>query len=115
MRLLIAGGCGYIGSHTASACVAAGHEVWVYDNLSTGHREAIPGLNLILGELGDHHLLTAKLREHRIEAVVISASLRSSGLPGVSRWSARTPCAAPPWRCGRAAASELLRSRISSL
>lgn len=42
MRLLVTGGAGYIGSHTVAALLAAGHEVAVIDDLSGGHREALP-------------------------------------------------------------------------
>jgi len=42
MKVLVVGGAGYIGSHTALALTRKGHEVVVFDNLSTGHREAVP-------------------------------------------------------------------------
>lgn len=42
MRILVLGGAGYIGSHTALELVRAGHEVIVADNLLTGHRNAVP-------------------------------------------------------------------------
>lgn len=42
MRLLVTGGAGYIGSVTSAMLVAEGHEVTVLDNLSTGHRDAVP-------------------------------------------------------------------------
>ena len=42
MRILVLGGAGYIGSHTALELVRAGEDVIVADNLVTGHREAIP-------------------------------------------------------------------------
>ena len=41
-RILVTGGAGFIGSHVADALVAAGHEVAVLDNLSTGRREFVP-------------------------------------------------------------------------
>lgn len=41
MKVLVAGGAGYIGSHTVYELVRAGHDVVVYDNLSTGRREAV--------------------------------------------------------------------------
>jgi UDP-glucose 4-epimerase len=43
MRLLVTGGAGYIGSVVAAQLLAAGHEVTVLDDLSTGHRDAVPG------------------------------------------------------------------------
>ena len=42
MRLLVIGGAGYVGSVTAAVLVQAGHEVTVVDDLSTGHRDAVP-------------------------------------------------------------------------
>ncbi len=42
MRILITGGAGFIGSQVADACLAAGHEVVVLDDLSTGRRENLP-------------------------------------------------------------------------
>jgi UDP-glucose 4-epimerase len=48
MRLLIVGGAGYIGSVVGAQCVAAGHEVVVLDDLSTGHADAVaPGVRLV--------------------------------------------------------------------
>ncbi len=41
-RILVTGGAGFIGSHVSDALLAAGHEVAVVDNLSTGRREFIP-------------------------------------------------------------------------
>ena len=42
MKLLVTGGAGYVGSVNAAHLVAAGHEVVVLDDLSTGHRDAVP-------------------------------------------------------------------------
>lgn len=71
MKLLVTGGAGYIGSHTVHELVRAGHNVTVYDNLSKGHRAAVPaGVPLVVGDLRDRELLTRTLREHQIEGVV---------------------------------------------
>ena len=54
MRLLIVGGAGYIGSVVGAQCVAAGHEVVVLDDLSTGHADAVsPGARLIEAPVSD--------------------------------------------------------------
>ena len=42
MKLLVTGGAGYIGSVVSSQLVEEGHEVMVLDNLSRGHRRAVP-------------------------------------------------------------------------
>ena len=42
MSILVIGGAGYIGSHNVRALLARGEDVVVLDNLSTGHREAVP-------------------------------------------------------------------------
>jgi UDP-glucose 4-epimerase len=70
MRILVTGGAGYIGSHAVRLFLARGHDVWVYDNLSMGHRAAVPAERLIVGDLSETQRLDQTLVEHRIEAVV---------------------------------------------
>lgn len=70
MNVLVVGGAGYIGSHAVRKLTDAGHHVLVYDNLSRGHREAVPDGLLIEGELTDTATLTRVLTEHGIEAVM---------------------------------------------
>ena len=54
MRLLVVGGAGYVGSTSVEHLVAAGHEVIVYDDLSSGHRGAVPeGAQLVVGDMAD--------------------------------------------------------------
>jgi UDP-glucose 4-epimerase len=50
--------------------IDAGHNVCVYDNLSRGHREALPDGLLVEGELADREKIVSTLREHRIDAVM---------------------------------------------
>ena len=45
--MLVTGGAGYIGSHAARLLRDHGHEILVYDNLSTGHRRLVRGFELI--------------------------------------------------------------------
>lgn len=55
MRILVVGGAGYVGSTSVEHFLAAGHEVVVYDNLSTGHAAAVPaGARLVVGDLADN-------------------------------------------------------------
>lgn len=78
-NVLIVGGAGYIGSHTTLALVEAGYGTVVYDNFSTGHRDACFGDYLIEGDLADTPRLTAALRDHNIAAVVHFAALIEAG------------------------------------
>ena len=76
MRLFITGGCGYVGSHCARRLRQAGHELLVYDNLSTGHRQAVAPEELRVGDLGDRYALRAAMSEFSPDAVMhFAASL----------------------------------------
>src|SRR5262245_19244258 len=70
MRILITGGAGYIGSHAVKLFLARGHDVWVYDNLSMGHRQAVPTERLVVGDLSEGARLDQVMLERRIQAVV---------------------------------------------
>jgi UDP-glucose 4-epimerase len=79
MRILITGGAGYIGSHAVRLFLERGHDVWVYDNLSLGHRAAVPADRLIVADLAETQRLDHALVEHRIEAVVHYAAFSLVG------------------------------------
>lgn len=70
MRILVTGGAGYIGGFTVHKLLASGHAVAVYDNLSAGHRAAVPADTLHVGDLADADRLDHLLTTERIEAVV---------------------------------------------
>ena len=54
MKLCVTGGAGYVGSVVAQRLLADGHEVVVVDNLSTGHRDAVPaGCRFVEGDVRD--------------------------------------------------------------
>jgi UDP-glucose-4-epimerase GalE len=79
MRILVTGGAGYIGSHAVRLFLARGHDVWVYDNLSEGHRGAAPADRLLDGDLADTARLDHALIDRRIEAVVHFAAFAYVG------------------------------------
>ena len=78
-RILLTGGAGYVGSHAARLLHQSGYEVWVYDNLSYGHREAVLPGRLIVGDLQDQALLEATLQSRQIDAVMHFAALALVG------------------------------------
>jgi UDP-glucose-4-epimerase GalE len=70
MRVLVTGGAGYIGSHTAKVLARSGFEPIVLDNLSAGHRWAVKWGPLVEGDLGDSALIREVIKTHRVQAVV---------------------------------------------
>jgi UDP-glucose 4-epimerase len=75
VRVLVTGGAGYVGSVSVEALVAAGHEVSVLDDLSTGHRSAVPdGADLVDGPYTDAESVARLLDARRIEAVLHCAA-----------------------------------------
>jgi UDP-glucose-4-epimerase GalE len=79
MRVLVTGGAGYIGSHTARLLAEKGFETIVYDNLSRGHNWAVQWSPLVEGDLADGALLRETLTRHRIDAVVHFAAFIAVG------------------------------------
>ncbi|MBV2167561.1 MAG: UDP-glucose 4-epimerase GalE [Bdellovibrio sp.] len=71
MQVLVTGGAGYIGSHTVQKLLDAGYGVVVYDNITTGFREAIPtGAELVMGDVRDKLMLSRVMKDKKISAVV---------------------------------------------
>ena len=68
--VLVTGGAGYIGSHAAKVLRQAGHRVVIYDNLSAGHREAVLGAPLIVGDTGDVETMRRAIRDSGASAVM---------------------------------------------
>jgi UDP-glucose-4-epimerase GalE len=68
VAILVVGGAGYIGSHTAHALKRKGHEVIIYDNLSTGYSLLAEGFELIVGDISNSKKLETILK--RVDAVM---------------------------------------------
>jgi UDP-glucose-4-epimerase GalE len=79
MRILVTGGAGYIGSHALQLLLRRGHEAWAFDNLTAGHKEAVPGGRLIEGDLADRDRLDQALVEHQIDQVLHFAAFTDVG------------------------------------
>jgi UDP-glucose 4-epimerase len=70
MKIFITGGAGYIGSHVVKMLGEQGHELLVFDNLSTGHEWAVLYGNLIKGDLADTRLLQKTMKAFSPDAVI---------------------------------------------
>ena len=74
-RVLVTGGAGYVGSVSAAAFLEAGHDVVVLDDLTTGHRGAVPpGARLYQGSYGDRDEVVRLVTQERIEAILHCAA-----------------------------------------
>jgi UDP-glucose 4-epimerase len=74
-RILVTGGAGYVGAVSVEAFLAAGHDVVVLDDLSTGHRSAVPdGARLIVGDYGERAIMAAIFAEESIDAILHCAA-----------------------------------------
>jgi UDP-arabinose 4-epimerase len=94
---LVAGGAGYIGSHTCKVLAAAGHVPVVFDNLDSGHDWAAKWGPLERGDINDAPALAAVLARHRPEAVINFAAIANVG-----------DCERDPVRCYRTNVGGLL-------
>lgn len=72
MNVLVAGGAGYIGSHTVRKLKEAGHTPVIYDNVSRGHKAVVDILQVpaIFADLNDQPTLIKALKDHKIDVVM---------------------------------------------
>lgn len=85
-KVLVTGGAGYVGSHVARALVDARREIVVVDDLSTGHREALPDAPFVEGDCGDASVLDGVLAGGGFAAILhfagrslVGASMKDPG------------------------------------
>lgn len=80
MKILVAGGAGYIGSHCVRQLQASGHEPVILDNFTYGHHGAIPeGVSLYEGDIGDIAFVQPILEKEAIDIVMHFAALINVG------------------------------------
>jgi UDP-glucose 4-epimerase len=87
-NILVTGGAGYVGSVCCAQLLEQGHTVTVVDNLSTGHREAVPhGAQLVVADIGDRSAIAKILSTGRFDAIfhfaaksLISESMVNPGI-----------------------------------
>jgi len=70
MAVLVAGGAGYIGSHMVAELLEQNEEVVIVDNLQKGHKNAVLGGKICIGDLRNEEFLDKVFRENEIEAVI---------------------------------------------
>ena len=70
MAILVTGGAGYIGSHCVAALLDRGADVVMVDDLSKGHRQAVKGGRLYIGDVADQHFLDGVFSRENVEAVI---------------------------------------------
>jgi UDP-glucose 4-epimerase len=79
MRVLVTGGAGFIGATTSAALLRAGHEVVVLDDLSTGHRDAVPPeAEFVRGDVADRAVVEPVVADG-IDACIHFAALIEAG------------------------------------
>ncbi len=74
MRIFITGGAGYIGSHVVKELLKKNHQIFVYDNLSSGHRQAVLGGFFIKGDLEDKNKLNQVFKRYKPKVIIHLAS-----------------------------------------
>ncbi len=79
MSVLVTGGAGYIGAHTAHELRRRGREVVVLDTLELGHLSAVGDLTLVVGSSGDGELVEQVCRDHGVDAVIHFAAYKNVG------------------------------------
>lgn len=77
--ILVCGGAGYIGSHMVAELLENNHEVIVLDSLVKGHKEALLGGKLYVGDLRDRKILDKVFTENKIDAVIDFAAFSLVG------------------------------------
>lgn len=80
LKILVTGGAGYIGAAAGRVLLDHGHEVVALDNLSRGHRAAVPGgARFVQGDVGDADCLARLFRENKFDAVMHFAAFAEVG------------------------------------
>ena len=75
MKLLVLGGAGYIGSHTATELLNDGHEVVIVDSLVTGYEKAVPEKAVFYkGDIRDEQFLDDLFKKEKIDALLLRYS-----------------------------------------
>ncbi len=79
MTILITGGAGYIGSHTARLLTELGRDVVVLDTLERGYRDALDDIDLVVGDIADSRTVGKVCRKYDVDSVIHFAAYKAVG------------------------------------
>jgi len=87
LRVLVTGGAGYIGSHTAILLIEAGYDIIIFDNFSNSSKESIKRVEkivgkkipLVEGDIRDRDAIREAFKNYKIDAVIHFAGLKAVG------------------------------------
>jgi len=87
LRVLVTGGAGYIGSHTAILLIEAGYDIVIFDNFSNSSKESIKKsrkivgkkIPLVEGDIRDRDAIREAFKNYKIDAVIHFAGLKAVG------------------------------------
>lgn len=79
MTILVTGGAGYIGSHTARLLAELGRDVVVLDTLERGYRDAIDDIDLVVGDIADARTVGKLCRKYDVDSVIHFAAYKAVG------------------------------------
>ncbi|NBT21501.1 MAG: NAD-dependent epimerase/dehydratase family protein, partial [Actinobacteria bacterium] len=78
-EILVTGGAGYIGSHTAHLLAELGRDVVVLDTLERGYRDAVGDLDLVIGDIADDRVVAKTCRKYDVDSVIHFAAYKAVG------------------------------------
>lgn len=79
MTILVTGGAGYIGSHTARLLAELGRDVVVLDTLERGYRDSIDDIDLVVGDIADARTVGKLCRKYDVDSVIHFAAYKAVG------------------------------------
>ena len=79
MTILVTGGAGYIGSHTAHLLRDLGRDVVVLDTLERGYRDAVGDIDLVVGDIADERVVAKTCRKYDVDSVIHFAAYKAVG------------------------------------
>jgi UDP-glucose-4-epimerase GalE len=79
VTILVTGGAGYIGSHTARLLAELGRDVVVLDTLERGYRDAVGDIDLVVGDIADERVVAKTCRKYGVDSVIHFAAYKAVG------------------------------------